>query len=74
MDTGNCSNPLVTFGVVDVAQSSYAQLRIFWRLGGYHATATQTARRVRIKPNYETIAWKWMRYSAFAMILWYGDT
>ncbi len=36
MDTGNYSNPLVTFGVVDVAQSSYAQLRIFWRLGGYH--------------------------------------
>lgn len=32
------------------------------------ATVTQTARRVRIKPNYETIAWKWMRYSAFAMI------
>jgi len=32
------------------------------------ATETRTVRQVKVKPNYETIAWKWMRYSAFAMI------
>jgi len=32
------------------------------------AATTETVRRVKVKPNYEMIAWKWMRYSAFALI------
>ncbi len=29
---------------------------------------TETVREVKIKRNYETVAWKWMRYSAFLLI------
>ncbi len=29
---------------------------------------TTTVREVKIKPNYETIAWKWMRYSGILLI------
>ena len=32
------------------------------------ATTTRTIRRVKITANYESIAWKWMRYSAFLLI------
>ncbi len=31
-------------------------------------TTTETVRQVRIKKNYETVAWRWMRYSAFLLI------
>ena len=31
-------------------------------------TTSEPVRRVKIKPNYETIAWRWMRYSAFLLI------
>jgi len=29
---------------------------------------TETVRRVKVKPNYDHIAWKWMRYSALLLI------
>ncbi len=29
---------------------------------------TESVRRVRVKPNYDHIAWKWMRYSALLLI------
>ncbi len=32
------------------------------------ATTTRTIRTVKTPANYETIAWKWMRYSAFLLI------
>ncbi len=31
-------------------------------------TATTSPRKVAIARNYETVAWKWMRYSAFLLI------
>ena len=32
------------------------------------AATTETIRRVKVKPNYDHIAWKWMRYSALLLI------
>jgi succinate dehydrogenase / fumarate reductase membrane anchor subunit len=29
---------------------------------------SETTRKVQIKPNYDSIAWKWMRYSAILLI------
>ncbi|MEN4010804.1 MAG: hypothetical protein ROW48_02090 [Bellilinea sp.] len=32
------------------------------------AATSEMVRKVKIKTNYETVAWKWMRYSAFMLI------
>jgi len=32
------------------------------------AATTESIRRVKIKPNYDHVAWKWMRYSALLLI------
>lgn len=31
-------------------------------------STTHTPRRINLKPNYDQIAWKWMRYSAILLI------
>jgi len=32
------------------------------------AATTETVRRVKIRPNYDHVAWKWMRYSGLLLI------
>lgn len=32
------------------------------------ATTTETVRKVKVRQNYDHIAWKWMRYSALLLI------
>jgi succinate dehydrogenase / fumarate reductase membrane anchor subunit len=32
------------------------------------AATSETVRRVKVRPNYDHIAWKWMRYSALLLI------